>query len=647
MTRTFKPAITQKTINHENNTFINSGRRLDVLAGKLKEISLALHRQLPVTRHTGHGIPDSSLTTPDGLTPNAAVKTRLIRVGGMLLGSATLGMAQTDATSELRKELDALRGDYEKRINQLESRIRELETQPASPSGETAPTSEPADDVPRKTRNQATNTDNADPAPRKKSARENGDIDPEPNPNDAEMRAQKFGESQRKAADDRFKGGTEIRDLAMGLTEENLVAERIEEVLEGYLDITGYFRAGYGRANTGGPQQAFGIPDLAKYRLGNEAENYGELAFAKTFYPIGLFAGGASDDSGPVARMTYRLSFYNPYDNYGTASDTDFASPEIWGSIANVIDGMPDAKIWAGNRFYRRRDINMNDFYFWDMSGGGGGIEDVTVGNGKMAFAWIGDGAQSGITNGFDSPDPENAAGFSKTNFDLRYYDWAFLGGKGELGLIYASAESGVDSAGNSAEDSDGFALNLVKTDEGFLDKNSLNVVSLQIGSGPASSFTSGFETYRTPDGSFIRPVPDDAWRFRATEQLVIQPVEQFSFGAAMVYQYTDYGLEIPDQHWLSGGVRPIWHLSEAFSIALEGGVDWASSTQGGEGGTLGKLTLAPQVSLGNEYFSRPVLRAFFTYAMWSDGLQGEVGGLDYEGRTTGWTWGVQMESWW
>jgi maltoporin len=586
-------------------------------------------------------IPDSSLTTPDGLTPYGFVKTRLIRVGGVLLGSAALGLGQTDATSELRKELDALRGDYEKRINQLEARIRELETEPA------APEPEPEDSAPRKAPKKAATTDDADPAPRKKPARKIGDTDPEPTPKNEEMQAREFEKSQRKAADERFKGGTEIRDLALGLTEENLVAERIEEVLEGYLDITGYFRAGYGRSNVGGPQQAFGIPDLAKYRLGNEAENYGELAFAKTFYPIGLFAGTGAADSGPVARMTYRLSFYNPYDNYGTAADTDFNSPEVWGSVANVIDGMPDAKFWAGNRFYRRRDINMNDFYFWDMSGGGAGIEDVTVGNGKMAFAWIGDGAQSGITNGFDSPDPENAAGFSKTNFDLRYYDWAFLGGKGEVGLIYASADSGVDANGQSAEDSDGFALNLVRTDEAFLDKSSLNVVSLQVGTGPASSFTSGFESYSTPDGSFIRPVPDDAWRFRATEQLVIQPIQQLSFGAAMVYQYTDYGLDIPDQHWLSGGVRPIWHLTDAFSIALEGGVDWASSTQGGEGGTLGKLTLAPQVSLGNEYFSRPVLRAFFTYAMWSDGLQGEVGGLDYDGRTTGWTWGVQMESWW
>jgi maltoporin len=360
-----------------------------------------------------------------------------------------------------------------------------------------------------------------------------------------------------------------------------------------------------------------------------------------------MFGGQDKDQDGPIARMTYRLSFYNPYDNYGSAQDTQFGSPEVWASVANVIPGMADAKFWAGERFYRRHDIHINDFYFWDMSGGGGGIEDVTVGNGKLAFAWIGNGAQSGVVNGFDSPDPVNEAGFSKTSLDLRYYDWAFFGGIGEVGLIYSSANSGNDVNGLSAPDSNGVSLNLVRTDKEFLDKNSLNVMSLQFGTGPAGSFTSGFETFTTPAGSFIRPAPEDSWRFRATEQVVIQPIEEFSLGAALVYQYSDYGLDIPNQQWVSGGLRPIWQISDGFSLAFEGGVDWATSSEGGEGGTLGKLTIAPQVSIGNEFFSRPVLRAYFTYATWTKGLRGEVGGLDYANETSGWTWGVQMESWW
>jgi maltoporin len=586
-----------------------------------------------------------SLTDEGHDASDLVVKTRLFCIGGVLLGSATLAMAQNEAAAELRKELDAIRGDYEKRINQLEARIQEMEATP-TPSPKPKTESEQANDIP-KSRKRTSKIEDRGPVNQKKSEREIGDTDPESNARNAEMEAKALERAQRQAADEKFEGNTEIRDLAKGLNDENLLADRIEEVLQGYLDISGYFRAGYGHSNEGGPQQAFGIPDLAKYRLGNEAENYGELAFAKTFFPLGVFGGEKGELDGPIARMTYRLSFYNPYDNYGSSQDTQFGSPEVWASVANVIPGMPDAKFWAGDRFYRRHDIHINDFYFWDMSGGGGGVEDVTLGNGKLALAWVGNGAQSGVVNGFDSPDPENEAGFSKTSFDLRYYDWAFFGGTGEVGLIYSSANSGNDVNGLSAPNSDGVAINLVKTDKEFLDKNSLNVMSLQFGTGPASSFTSGFETFSTPTGTFIRPAPEDAWRFRATEQVVIQPIEEFSIGAAMVYQYTDYGLDLPNQQWLSGGLRPIWQISDGFSLAFEGGVDWATSTQGGEGGTLGKLTIAPQVSIGNEFFSRPVLRAFFTYAMWTEGLQGEVGGLDYANQTSGWTWGVQMESWW
>ena len=566
------------------------------------------------------GIKVSPLTRDERIWFVSDVKSPWLRAGGVLLGSASAVMAQGDATAELRKELEALRGDYEKRINRLESRIRELESESvSSPS------------LPSKREANNAAAEDAEI----KAARER------------ENRAIQTREAARRAVDQQFEEDTEIRQLARRPNDENLLSERIEDVLEGYLDITGYFRAGYGRSDEGGPQTAFGIPGVAKYRLGNETNNYGELAFAKTFYPSGVFAGEGVDPGDPVARMVYRMSFENPYDDYGTSSNTDFGSPEIWGSLANVIPGQPDAKIWAGNRFYRRHDIHINDYYFWDMSGGGGGIEDVVAGPGKFALAWIGDGAQSSIYHNIGVNDPLNEAGFSKTNVDLRYYDWNFFGGKGEVGLTFASARSGDDSTGKQAEDADGVALTVVRTDEGFLDENSLHKLSLQVGSGPAKTFNSGFDTFTDSTGTYIRPDPNESWRFRATDQIVIKPMEHFSVGSAMVYQYTDFGDSLPHQQWLSGGVRPIWHINESFSLAFEGGVDWISETTNGSGGTLGKLTIAPQVSLGDQFFSRPVLRAFLTYAMWSDGLEGEIGGPDYVGDDSGLTWGLQMESWW
>ncbi|MGB6219409.1 carbohydrate porin [Haloferula sp.] len=541
-----------------------------------------------------------------------------------------LGLAENDQlAAELRKELDAIRNDYENRIDQLEARIKELENKTSQP----APAPPPA------------------PTPAETEIQE--DLEVMAPPSQATEDQYSIPDNQRRELLDdvreSFRSNTESRDFRRRPDVEEALNARIEEILEGFIDISGYFRAGYGRSNDGGPQVAFGLPGVSKYRLGNEAENYGELAFSKTFFNPDSFSlvNPSGGISGPVAQTNVRMSFYNPYDNYGSANDTQIAFPEAWASVGNILPGRPDAKFWAGSRFYRRHDIYINDFYFWDMSGGGAGIEDVEFGPGKLAFAWIGDGADSAIYDQYTTPDPANAAGFSKANFDLRYYDWSLLGGTGEVGLTYSIANSGLDFLGRRAEDSEGFALSIVRTKEGFLDPDSIHKTSLQIGTGPAKTFTSGFDTFTDATGTFVRPDPNESWRFRATDHWIVKPWACVSLGTAFVYQYTDFGSNLPEQHWLSGGVRPIWYFNEWASLAFEGGIDWISTSPNGNSGSLGKITIAPQIALGDQFFSRPVLRAFVTYALWNDGMQGEVGGPNYQNETSGFSWGVQMESWW
>jgi hypothetical protein len=63
----------------------------------------------------------------------------------------------------------------------------------------------------------------------------------------------------------------------------------------------------------------------------------------------------------------------------------------------------------------------------------------------------------------------------------------------------------------------------------------------------------------------------------------------------------------------------------------LEFGVDWAKSEPMGTDGHLWKITLAPQISRSGKFFSRPVIRPFITYAKWSDGFKGLVGGTAYD----------------
>jgi maltoporin len=56
---------------------------------------------------------------------------------------------------------------------------------------------------------------------------------------------------------------------------------------------------------------------------------------------------------------------------------------------------------------------------------------------------------------------------------------------------------------------------------------------------------------------------------------------------------------------------------------------------------------LAPQVSIGNRWDSRPVIRLFGTYAFWGDDFKGKVGGADYATAQSGFNAGMQMEVWW
>ena len=130
--------------------------------------------------------------------------------------------------------------------------------------------------------------------------------------------------------------------------------------------------------------------------------------------------------------------------------------------------------------------------------------------------------------------------------------------------------------------------------------------------------------------------------------QIIANLNDSFSVGPVFVYQLTDYAaMDKSKVHWVSTGVRPIWHFNKYVSLAGEAGWDWVKDEKAGTDGNLFKVTLAPQVSLGGRFMSRPVIRAFVTYATWSDDFVGQVGGLDYRTANQGFTYGLQMEGWW
>ena len=92
--------------------------------------------------------------------------------------------------------------------------------------------------------------------------------------------------------------------------------------------------------------------------------------------------------------------------------------------------------------------------------------------------------------------------------------------------------------------------------------------------------------------------------------------------------------------------MRPIYHFNNFFSIQFEAGFDHTDA-DGGDSGELLKLTLAPQITPGRGFFSRPSIRTFVTYAHWSGSFEGQIAPRTYGTDTNGFSAGVQAEAWW
>jgi maltoporin len=432
-------------------------------------------------------------------------------------------------------------------------------------------------------------------------------------------------------------GATETRDIYRDAGGWPFDLKRLYD-LPRTLEFHGYLRSGFGMNGEGGKIEAFKAPGAgAKYRLGNEADTYGEIGLTYNWL--------RQDDplKSPYVRTEVMVSYstlenfsYDSLNNQGQGND--FALRQAYVLAGNVIQSIPDIRFWAGQRYYRRHDIHINDFYYLDMSGYGGGIEDVPLGNfGKLALAWLGGSVDNYVT------DQGNAA---KQNIDLRLYDVNVPFGKLTLWLDYANTRGGEvhnvfnpDGSNLDIESSSGWAIGVIHRTEDEKLWNGYNEFSIQYGQGAAYNFAS------TLDSS--GPDLDEAWRFRVTDQITVQPWKHFSMQLAGLYEDTEFGGPDSRNHWASAGVRPIYHFTDRFSIALETGLDWAKSDALGTEGSLWKITVAPQISRGGRFFSRPVIRPFLTYAIWSDDFEGQIGGNAYKTSTDGVSYGIQAEAWW
>jgi maltoporin len=174
---------------------------------------------------------------------------------------------------------------------------------------------------------------------------------------------------------------------------------------------------------------------------------------------------------------------------------------------------------------------------------------------------------------------------------------------------------------------------------------------------------------------SAVNPV-DRATEALATAYFVWNPNPCFSLGVWANWEYNSNGSVMlgtnasgqflqagGSRNIVTAGIRPVVWISD--NIAIQGvaagsyidnvrtdtvGSSAFGSNAFGKSGGSGIFTIAPTIKPKGGFFTRPEIRLFATYAIWSNNLKGTSasgGNPPYNGNTQqGWLLGSQMEIW-
>lgn len=380
-------------------------------------------------------------------------------------------------------------------------------------------------------------------------------------------------------------------------------------------DSSGYFRAGLGSDTEGHHQACFQLPGAeTKYRLGNECELYGEFSLGQELHTFG---------NGAALRAVGMVSLYNRYGVSPTFSGDNGATrlPQFYAEAAQ-LPALNGGSAWVGRRYYRRNHIEITDFYYWDPSGLGAGLQDIGLGLGDLTLSY-------GFFREDDIEQPHKA---SRHDLQLAGIH-SNRQGQLQLGLSYVDKPSGLTEAHS------GWSLTLQHQQQAVL--GGQNRLALQYGQGPGVGLG---QTGPLDAGS-------ERERWRLVEALNWQAGTRFNGQLLTVYQLDRR--PDGDQRWYSLGARPVYAFTDHWKLALDLGQDWVKPDNEATR-TLTKATLALLLAAGRQFDSRPELRLFVTHARWNAAAQQAAGADDplsrtgvYGSRRHGTTVGIQLDASW
>ncbi|MEO8902096.1 MAG: carbohydrate porin [Polyangiaceae bacterium] len=422
----------------------------------------------------------------------------------------------------------------------------------------------------------------------------------------------------------------------------------------GDLTTSGYFRGGFGGSSQGGRQRCFALANpsglLSKYRLGNECEVWAEFGLHTVVY------AGAD---GSVAHLHFMPTAFIPTTKIGYSptgvTSSDLGSPGTGATVAfpNLyvdIQGIPwlaGGTAWAGTRYYKRESVAISDFFYWNPSGVGAGIEDINLGKDlRLSYAAF---AVDGQTVGVP-PLPSQVDFGVRNDVQLRGIK-PYQSGEFQVGFQYIvdlsskNDENGMPRTLDGSSQTHGGWGVTVQHVQQLLGGN--NKLAFQYGKGGGTGFGTLGRFYY-PDFSLYHDPAES--RIRVVDVLTVQPTDSLGGQGAFVYQHDDLGGG-NTTNWMSAGARLAYAFTEHFKLLGEVGYDHVTKSNGSNPQMLTKLTIAPAITAGKGFNSRPELRLFYTWAMWNEAARGatvDSGHLYTDTlKLSGATFGVQGETWW
>ena len=390
-------------------------------------------------------------------------------------------------------------------------------------------------------------------------------------------------------------------------------------------------------------------------RLGDECDTYAEIALtqevfnkAKNKFTVNtLVAWGSAEGNWDKQGNSWQ-GLGKGGDRAGENGDSAWNGQrasirEAWAGYTLPMG----AQIWAGKRFYQRKDIHILDFYYLNDSGTGAGIENIPVGNlGQAAFAVI---KQQIDENGVNTRDTYKID--TRWNGIPLWKDASL-----DLAMIWglpSTTDKQKEAAGTNPSESDlssnsGVILMAEYTQGNFF--GGFNKLSVSYGTDGFSY--AGVLNGGNHLGDSYAPGDADSWGIRVIDWGLIEQ-DKWNLGYSFMgaYKHADQPKwSHPTGHDYSFVIRPAYKWSNFTSTVFEAGYTTQKNT--GWNGWANpdddhvdayKFTLAQQFSPMTTFWSRPSIRFYVSYLGGDLMNKKYTGQNDHNGEVS---IGAQAEAW-